>query len=317
MSQAAARVAVTGATGFIGWHVCERLRDAGWQVVGVVRPESHKPLPLGVQRAPANLEPAALTGACAHALAIVHAAGVTKARSAHEYRRVNVEGTRAVVEAARELGARMVHVSSLTAAGPAPADRPRTETEASTPITAYGRSKLESEGLVMATPGLRWTTIRPAAVYGPRDRQFLPLFQAARRGLFPRPSNAGVFALTLVHVDDLARAIAMASRNEAADRQTLFIGDPVPVSIDDLLGALALTFNRTYRPLPVPFAIVRFGAWLGVGGLGAERVHEMRSPGFVCSVERAERCLGFRAAVDLAGGLRSTAAWYVAHHWLS
>ena len=316
MSQAAARVAVTGATGFIGWHVCERLRDAGWQVVGVVRPESHKPLPLGVQRAPANLEPAALTRACAHALAIVHAAGVTKARSAHEYRRVNVEGTRAVVEAARELGARMVHVSSLTAAGPASRDRPKTEADASTPITAYGHSKLESEETVKGTAGLPWTIVRPAAVYGPRDRQFLPLFQAARRGILPRPSNAGDFSLTLVHVADVARAIEMACARDASERETLFVGHPASVSLDALLRTAASTLGRAYRPVPVPMAIIRLAAWIGVGGLSAERLREIKSPGFVCSVERAERCLGFRAAIDLEEGFRSTAAWYFANQWL-
>jgi dihydroflavonol-4-reductase len=311
------RVAVTGATGFIGWHTCERLRDAGWNVAAVVRPESRKPLPAGIERTQANLEAAELTRACAHASAIVHAAGITRARSAAEYHRVNVEGTRAVAEAARALDARLVHVSSLTAAGPASADRPKTEAEASTPITAYGRSKLESERLVMGTPGLRWTLIRPAAVYGPRDRQFLPLFRAARRGLFPRPSNAGVFSLTLVHVDDVARAIEMACGHDAAEGLGLFIGHPAPVSLDGLLRTAALTLNHTYRPVPVPLALVRLGAWLGVGGMSVERLREMMSPGFVCNVEHAERCLGFRAAIDLADGFRSTADWYFANHWLS
>jgi nucleoside-diphosphate-sugar epimerase len=311
------RVAVTGATGFIGWHVCERLRDAGWQVVAVARPGSRKPLPPGVERVAANLDTGALLRVCGRATAIVHAAGITRARSTAEYRLVNVEGTRAVAEAARALDARMVHVSSLTAAGPAPSDRPKTEADASSPITAYGRSKLDSEGLVIGTPGLRWTTIRPAAVYGPRDRQFLPLFQAARRGLIPRPWNADVFALTLVHVEDVARAIEMACGRDAADRQTLFIGHPAVVSLDSLLRTVALTLNHTYRPVPVPFALVRLSAWLGVGGMSAERFREMTSPGFVCSVERADRCLGFRAAVDLADGFRSTADWYFANRWLS
>jgi dihydroflavonol-4-reductase len=311
------RVAVTGATGFIGWRTCERLRDAGWNVVAVVRPESRSPLPDGVERMPADLEAAALTRACARASAIVHAAGITRATSAVEYHRVNVEGTHAVAEAARVLDARLVHVSSLTAAGPASSDRPKTEADASAPITEYGRSKLKSEELVIGMPGLRWTIVRPAAVYGPRDRQFLPLFQAARRGLLLRPSNADVFSLTLVHVDDVARAIEMACVCDDAARETLFIGHPAPVSLDLLLRTVSLALNRTYRPVPVPFAFVRLGAWLGVGGLSAERLAEMMSPGFVCSVEQAERRLGFRAAVDLAEGFRATADWYFANHWLS
>jgi nucleoside-diphosphate-sugar epimerase len=89
------------------------------------------------------------------------------------------------------------------------------------------------------------------------------------------------------------------------------------VSLDGLLRTAALTLNHTYRPVPVPLALVRLGAWLGVGGMSVERLREMMSPGFVCSVEHAERCLGFRAAIDLADGFRSTADWYFANHWLS
>lgn len=310
------RAAVTGATGFIGWHVCEHLRDGGWDVVAVVRPESErKPLPDQVERTLAPLESRALARACADVSVIVHAAGVTRASSADEYQRVNVAGTRAVADLARDLRVRLIHVSSLTAAGPAPADRPRTEDDPSAPITAYGRSKLDSERLVASTPQLRWTVIRPAAVYGPRDRQFLPLFQAARRGLLPRPANARAFSLTMVHVDDVARAIGMACRSEV-DRETLFVGHPAVVTLDGLLRTVAGSVGRSYRPVPVPLGVVRLSAWLGVGGLSAERLQEMTSPGFVCSVARAERRLGFRAAIELADGLQSTAEWYAANRWL-
>jgi len=311
------RVAVTGATGFIGWHLCERLRDAGWNVVAIVRPDSPKPLPEGVERAPAILEAEAMRRACRGASTIVHAAGLTSARSADDYARVNVEGTRAAAEAARALGARLLHISSLNAGGPAPVDQPRDETQTASPITAYGLSKLHSEEVLASTGGLRWTTIRPAAVYGPRDRQFLPLFQAARRGVFLRPANARFFSLTLVHVDDVADAVALACGDEMADQETFFVGHPVPVSLDGLLKTLALVFDRAYRPIPVPLALVRCAAWLRLGGLSGERCQELMSPGFVCSVRRAEERLGFRAEISLADGFRTTAAWYSRHRWLA
>ena len=310
------RVVVTGATGFIGWSVCERLRDEGWTVVALVRPGSAKPWPEGVQRAEAALDAAAIVRACGRADALVHAAGVVRARSAAEYHAVNVGGTRAALEAARTLDARLIHVSSLTAAGPSAADRPRREADPSQPITDYGRSKLAAEALFGDASSVRWTILRPAAVYGPRDRQFLPLFQAARLGLFLRPPNASAFSLTLAHVDDVARAIQMACASEIAEGETLFIGHATPVSFDVILETMAGVVGRRYRPLPVPFAIARLGSWLGVGGLTAERLQEARSPGFVCSVERAERSLGFRAAIDLEDGLRSTLAWYRANRWL-
>src|SRR5581483_7647923 len=129
------RVAVTGATGFIGWHACERLRDAGWTVVAIARPGGRAARPPGVELATAPLEAGALCRACEGAAAIVHAAGVIRAASDAEYRRVNVEGARAAAEAARSLGARLVHISSLTAAGPACLARPEREDDPCEPVT--------------------------------------------------------------------------------------------------------------------------------------------------------------------------------------
>src|SRR5262245_45599498 len=311
------RAAVTGATGFIGWHVCEHLRAAGWDVTAIVRPGSTKPCPAGTERVEASLDPASLRGACRQAAVIVHAAGVVRAPSAAAYRVVNVDGTAAVADAARSLGSRLVHVSSLTAVGPAPAYRPCNEDDRPRPITAYGASKLAAETAVRDAIGLRWTIVRPAAVYGPRDRQFLPLFQTARRGIFLRLPNAGTFVLTLAHVVDVARAIELVCRSSGAvDGDTLFIGYPSPASMDDVFRALASTCGRAYRPLPVPFTLARVGAWLGVGGLNAERIREARAVGFVCNVERVAQRLGFRAAIDLDQGFRSTAQWYRENGWL-
>jgi nucleoside-diphosphate-sugar epimerase len=310
------RVAVTGATGFIGWHICERLRDAGWTVIATVRPGSRKAVPLDVERVESRLDAQALGSRWQRAEVIVHAAGIVRAGSAAEYTAVNVEGTRAVVGAAKTLGVRVVQVSSLTAAGPAPAEQPRREADVSRPITGYGASKLAAEQVLHGASGLRWTIVRPAAVYGPRDRQFLPLFQAARRGLFLRLPNAATFSLTLVHVGDVARAIEMVCGSGGADGDTLFVGHPAPASMDDILRTLASTFGRVYRPRPVPFALARVGAWLGVGGLSAERLREVQSPGFVCDVERAAQRLGFHAEIDVAEGFRSTAAWYRGNRWL-
>jgi nucleoside-diphosphate-sugar epimerase len=311
------RVAVTGATGFIGWRVCERLRDNGWTVLAIVRPASRRPVPDGIERVSADLESSAIVGGCQRVDVVVHAAGVVRARSEADYRVVNVDGTRAVVAAAEALDARLVHVSSQTAAGPAPADRPSREDDRPAPVTAYGRSKLDAEFVVRNAARVPWTILRPGAVYGPRDRQFLPLFQAARRGIFPRVPNAATFSLTLVHVDDVARGIAATCATEATPGEVFFIGHSRSTSIDDMLKALARTFNRRYRPIPVPMAVVRLGAWLGVGGLSAERLAEITSAGFVCSVERAERRLGFRAAIDVDDGFGSTAAWYRTNRWLS
>ena len=118
------RVVVTGATGFIGWHLAERLRNSGWDVRGTVRPERPRPLPDGVEPIAVSLYSRSLAEAFRGAEVVVHLAGLTRATTVRRYRQVNVVVTDAVARAACEIGARLIHVSSQAAAGPAPLDAP-------------------------------------------------------------------------------------------------------------------------------------------------------------------------------------------------
>jgi nucleoside-diphosphate-sugar epimerase len=192
------RIAVTGATGFIGRHLVSHFASRGDAVVPVGRP----------------LEREALAKKFRGADTVVHLAGVVSTTRDEEYVEVNVGGARAVAEAARERGVRLVHVSSLAAAGPSPPGAPRTEDDPPAPMTAYGRSKLEGERVIAAIPGLPWTVLRPGVVYGSGDRALLPLFVLASRGVLPLIGRASA-AYTFVHVSDLVRAIAAAVDQDA------------------------------------------------------------------------------------------------------
>ena len=170
------RIAVTGSTGFIGRHVVAALSSRGVQVRAIVRPSAvARPFqgrdPGGPERPAlqpeivrASLADPALTETFRDCDAVVHLAGVVSTVDDREYAAVNVGGTRAVAAAARAAGARLIHISSLAAAGPAPQSAPRSEEDAPQPITAYGRSKLESERVVNGIDGLRWTILHPGIV---------------------------------------------------------------------------------------------------------------------------------------------------------
>ena len=211
------RVAVTGASGFIGSHLVEHFAARSTDVVTVRRPFAQ----------PTLLE------ALRQAGAVVHLAGVVSAVRDDDYMAANVDGTRAVAEAARVAGVPMILVSSLAAAGPAPPRAPRSEDDPPAPINVYGRSKLLGERAIAAVDGLQWTILRPGVVYGPRDRALLPLFRFAARGLLPLVGRADA-AYTFVHVSDLVRAIAAAVDHPAAG-DTMFVGHPEPVTTRGLL----------------------------------------------------------------------------------
>src|SRR5262249_14420031 len=116
---------------------------------------------------------------------VVHLAGVVSAVRETVFVSANVDATRVVASAARDAGTRLVHISSLAAAGPAAPSAPRSEDDVPSPITAYGRTKLEGERVIQGMTDLRWTILRPGVVYGPGDRAVTPLFQYGRLRVLP------------------------------------------------------------------------------------------------------------------------------------
>lgn len=326
VASAPATISLTGATGFLGWHLAEAFRDAGWQVRAIVRPGSAKPLPEGVHRVEAALAPAdaaALAAAIDGSALLVHNAGIIRAARPSAFDAVNVDGTRAVVEAANRAGARLILVSSQAAAGVGSPLRPSREGDPPRPLTAYGHSKLGAEDVVRSTARVPWTVLRPSAIYGPRDRGFLPLFRLASWGLFlqvARPSAA--FTLTYVH--DVVRAVVLAADDARAAGETLFVGHAPAYPAEALLQSLAAVFGRRYRPLRVPPAALRVAALAGelswkMGRqplIDAARLNELRAAGFVCAVDRARLVLGFSAAVTLPDGIERTAQWYRDQGWI-
>jgi nucleoside-diphosphate-sugar epimerase len=323
MSDRSKVVAITGATGFVGWHASEVFRDRGWRVCAVVRPGRAKPLPVDIEAAPAALTSHDLERVFDGAAVVVHCAGVIRAPNEETFRRVNVDGTRAVIDAANRTGARLVLISSQAAGGPGTRERPRQETDPPSPVSAYGRSKLEAERLVQDQCRTAWCVLRPCAVYGPRDRGFLPLFRMANRGLFLLPTDPSM-AFTLVHIHDLADAIVRASEGAEAPGETCFVGHAVPRTTDDILRTIASALDRAYRPRRVPAAVFRALAEAGevAWKLGLQlpvdrsRFAELAASGFVCSVKRAEQRLGFTARTAFETGIRATARWYIDQRWL-
>jgi nucleoside-diphosphate-sugar epimerase len=325
---------VTGSSGFVGSHLVEALAGAGWEVRRLVRPES----PAGGPELPAALarrvsthvvdygDPAGLGSAAAldGADAVFHVAGVTRRRTLRDFRGGNVAPTLALLDALaarpRPPG-RFVLVSSQAAAGPAAApDRPRTEADAPEPVGAYGHSKREAERLVAAHPGgVPWTVVRPAAVYGPRDVDFLPAFRAAARGVavYPGPRDA---LLSVVYVADLARALVLAATTPAAAGRTYFVASEERVGWPAVYAAAAAAAGRPLRwaasaPAWALGAAAAAGDAYGTATgrhplLTREKARLARARWWCCSAARARVELGWRAEVGLAEGARRAYAWY-------
>jgi nucleoside-diphosphate-sugar epimerase len=314
------RVAVTGANGFVGQTVVRHLRDAGWEVRAIVRPGRRVATPDGVEVIATPFVATDLVRAAAGADIIVHAAGRIRAATTRQFEAANVEVTREVVRASIQLDAKLVHISSLAAAGPGTPAQPRREDAVPCPLTAYGRSKLRAEEVVKAEDRLRWTIVRPSAIYGPADRAALPLFRLARRGIAFQAPRSPAPAYTFVHVDDVARGIE-AAMTVTAEREVFSLGHPQIETADTLADALGRAFGRPCRRVRIPYTLLVVAAAVGdlatlCGrplALDRARLTELMAEGWVCSVEKASARLGFSARIDLVEGFATTAAWYARH----
>jgi nucleoside-diphosphate-sugar epimerase len=314
------RVLVTGATGFVGSHIAQAFVEAGYEVRVGSRASSNERWISGLdtERVPLDLDGSAedLSRALHNVDVVVHAAGITRARRPGDYYSVNAGGTRNVATAAlREGVRRLVLISSLAARGPDGRDHPESD---------YGRSKLEAESHLRALSGrMEAVVLRPAAVYGPRDTDLLPLFRLARAGWLTVPSRAAL--LQPVYVQDAARAAL------AAAREPVGFG-PFPVAENrrytwrDVAAGLEKALGRTVRAVRLPagaFVLAgRMAEWAArpfsaVPILDERRSRDLALNAWTCDVSGTEEALGWRAEVPLFEGLERTARWYGQVGWLS
>ena len=302
------KIAVTGASGFIGSNLTAHLSARGDLVRPVPRPFDRPDLVDTLRGCDV----------------VIHLAGVISAVREDEYAIGNVTAARLVAEAARACGARLVHISSLAAAGPAPPRAPRVEDDADAPITAYGRTKLAGERAIKGVMGLPWTILRPGVVYGPRDRAVLALFRMARAGMLPLVGRETA-AYTMIHVADAVRAIEAAVDRADASGETMFVGHPEPVTARALVEGVRDAAGGSAAIVSVPQLVLWIAAVAGeaIGTLRGKpavinrrRYDELNAAGFVCRVDRLRDRLGVVAEIGLRDGLAQTAAWYRSQGWL-
>ena len=190
-------IAVTGATGFIGTVLCRRLLEQGFQVRALVRncTKASNLSVQGVSLIEGDLEnTSALNKLVADCAFVIHGAGAVRGNSQAAFDRVNVLGTLALLKAieAQSHAPTLLLISSLAAREPQ--------------LSWYSHSKSEGEKLLRQVPDLKWIILRPPAVYGPGDKEMLPIFQWMHRGIALVPGSPDA-RMSLIHVSDLVEAI--------------------------------------------------------------------------------------------------------------
>ncbi|MEH6790232.1 NAD-dependent epimerase/dehydratase family protein [Parasphingorhabdus sp.] len=302
-------VAITGATGFVGSRMLDLLVREGYEAKALTR--RRQDVRPGVQWVAGALDDSkSLDQLCAGADMVLHIAGVVNAADRSGFESGNVAGTLAMVEAAKQDGARrFLHVSSLAATQPQ--------------LSVYGETKAKAEKIV-ATSGLDWTIVRPPAVYGPGDREFLDLFKMARLGFVPLPPDADG-RLSVIHVEDLCCALFAALPQQDDLTAGIFEVD------DGLAGgwtqagfaqAIGWAIGKKISAVGMPKSLLRLGAGADRLLRGDKAKLTRDRVNYFChddwTIDPAKRLPVelWQPRIETGQGLKDTAGWYRQNDWL-
>jgi nucleoside-diphosphate-sugar epimerase len=322
---------VTGSTGFIGSHLVEALLKRGYKIFCSVRRSSDRVWlkHLDVTFVDADItERDSLIPAVSVVDYVFHLGGITKAKKESAYSKINADGSRVLYEVCQEHNPhirKIVHVSSLAAAGPSEFGRPRCESDPPNPLTFYGKSKLEGERYAteyMKT--LPITIIRPPAVYGPKEKDILFYFRLMKYHLRPILGFSEKH-LSMVYVDDLVEAIILAAESPASVGQTYFVDDGRIYTWQELSRVIQQSLGTWSLPVVIPEPLIAAVAYAAEffsqfsrnpALLNRQKVIELRQKAWTCSSEKIRKELGFESRFPLEAGCKATVQWYREHRWL-
>ena len=307
-------VVVSGATGFIGSHLLPALLRGGHSAKALIEPGVSDVLLNDVRSFAADLVSGdGLSTGFSGAEAVVHLAArnhVLKETSQDPlaaYRRVNVEGTRNVAQAASHAGARLfVHLSSVKAMGEE-SDRLLDEESPCVPKTQYGISKLESEDAVRVAAeksGMSAVILRLPMVYGPGNKGNLPrMIRWASRG-YPFPLFQPDNVRSMIYVENAVAGILAVLKSAPAGAATYILKDNEDCSTKTIYSIISKELGKRPRFLPVPAPAVWFGGAL------SEDFRKITGS-FRVSSAKVERELGFVPPFSVQEGLARTVRWHL------
>ncbi|MCX8033926.1 MAG: NAD(P)-dependent oxidoreductase [Thermodesulfovibrio sp.] len=316
---------VTGGTGFIGSHLVEALSKETHEVYCIVRNPSKirflKGLDVKIIQADLSNKDS-LKKIDWQFDYIFNLSGITKAKNPEEFFQSNYIGTQNLVEIVAKKNSslkRFIHLSSLAAVGPCREGKPVDEETEPAPVSEYGKSKLLGEKAVdFFKDKLPITIIRPPAVYGPRDSDFLTFFKMIKSGIVLYLTE-GIYSI--VYVDDLVNGIILASKAENAKGETFFISGPQPHSTQEIVSAISEVLSKKPLKIKIPkilgnFFIKIFEKFDKKSIINNDKLKELVQPCWICSPKKAEKLLGYKAKINLKEGMEWTAKWYKENKWL-
>jgi len=324
------RVLITGASGFVGYHLIEAAVKNNLEVFAAVRKSSKVDhlKEFNIQYAYTNFNSVeALTAEIQNNRYdyIIHAAGVTKANSKAEYDAINTGYTVNLAKAAVASGRikKFVFISSLAAVGPInTVEGVITELNMQVPVTAYGHSKKRAEEELIKFSSLNYVILRPTAVYGPRDKDILIMFKQFAGRFEPYIGKIDQY-LSFIYVKDLAQVSINALTR--GNQQAYLISDGKRYNRYELANITKRLLGINTFKIHLPLTVVKVIAGVAEGiskitkkasALNVEKLNELTAANWICSIDKAQQELDFKPQYDLNRGIEETLTWYKANKWL-
>jgi nucleoside-diphosphate-sugar epimerase len=301
-------IAITGATGFIGGALIQRLATTGAQIQALIRPVStaKRPAGIGAKWIDGDLEDLESLRDLVHGVdAVVHCAGAVRGVSAAQFNRVNIDGLARLiyVAAKRKPAPRFLLISSLAAREPHLSD--------------YAASKRQGEDvLIQKSSSLSWTVFRPSAVYGPGDRELLPVFRWMHKGFAPI-LGSGNKRVSFLYVRDLAEAVVQWLNHDScqAHKYELHDGHPGGYSWHDVVETVKQIRAKPVLRIKIPVFLAKALGAINIitarlfgyaPMLTPGKVRELGHLDWVCDNSELSRAIGWSPQILLPEGLQLT-----------
>lgn len=324
------KVLITGASGFLGFHLINAAVEKGYDVYAAVRKSSNVK---HLQHLSVNYVELDYNNATALEQLfeekgfdyVIHAAGTTKANSEAEYNLVNNIYTQKLATAAAKNRRvkRFVFISSLASIGPShKAGESITEQTARNPVTAYGKSKLDAENNLKKVD-IASTIFRPTAIYGPREKDIFIVTKTLNKGIDVYIGRVNQ-QLSFVYGADMGE-VAVKALSQTGGNTDYNITDGKSYNryayADIVKRVLQKKAVRLHLPLPVIksalFVVERIHRLMNkVPAVSIEKLSELTAINWTCDISKAKRELGFEPKFDLEKGLETTIEWYRENKWL-
>ena len=318
-------IAVTGATGFLGSHLCDRLINEGFKVSILARdPDKARKFEGRVARTVIGdiADKKVIAELVADADIVIHLVSNFRTASGppESYHHINVDGTATVLEASEKAGVkRFIHCSTIGVHGSVKST-PANEESPFNPGDLYQKTKVESENMVRASIGksaMEIVIIRPCSIYGPGDMRMLKMFKMLSKRLFliVGPCRENFHA---VYIDDLIDGFLLAMEKPEAAGETFIIGGESYLPLKEYINVAAEAVGAPPPWLKFPYWFFYSAAVVCEAicvPLHIEPPLHRRRVRFyknnrAFSIQKAKNVLGYEPRVDLAGGMKNTVTWY-------